>query len=458
MKALLEKIKALVSQANAIEAGVKARDTEITEDEQAKINSLMDEIDVIQVEVDKLKAAEVTMARLAKTKANIEASLKEPAPKTAPGISEPIDTPADVSVVKMGIEDDPQRGFKSYGMFCDDIYMAGRQPESIVSERLKKCQASYGANTLVGEEGSYIIPEGFSNTMFKRAVEILPILNQCLKVGMSVPSLTLTAVKDDDKNAAAYRHGGVIVYWPGEGGQITKSQLKWREINMRLHPVAALSFATYQMLKYVTNYGSILMQTHGDAIADEFVEKVMFGTGAGCPLGAFKSAACVSQAKKAGQAADTVIRENIANMWSIIHTPAKGKGAWYYNGEVYPQLEQMELTVGTGGVATFIPAGGYSAKPYDTLKGRSAYETDHCEALGDEGDIVFGDFSDYVLAMGSAGPEMAVSIHLRFDYAETAFRSIAEIDGLPWWENTLRPRKGATARRVSPWVKLAERA
>jgi HK97 family phage major capsid protein len=132
-------------------------------------------------------------------------------------------------------------------------------------------------------------------------------------------------------------------------------------------------------------------------------------------------------------------------------------GQWYFNGECWPQLATLYIEVGVAGYPVLMPAGGFTGSPTNTIFGRPALSTDHCPALGDAGDILFADWSQYLLAMKGT-TETAMSIHLRFDYAETAFRSIFRVDGRPAWDSNLKPRKGASTRRVSPFVKLAERA
>ena len=208
----------------------------------------------------------------------------------------------------------------------------------------------------------------------------------------------------------------------------------------------------------VANFGSRLMDKQAVAIADDLVECIMFGTGVGKPLGAFVGTSpCVQVAKETGQTADTIVAENIINMNSVIYTGSRGKGNWYYNGEALPQLETMAIAVGTGGIPAYWPAGGLASDSPARIKGRPAYETDHCSALGDAGDIVFADWSQYLLAT-KGSVNTAMSIHLRFDYDEVAFRSTFRVDGRPSWDSNLKPRKGDTDRRVSPFVKLAERA
>ena len=57
------------------------------------------------------------------------------------------------------------------------------------------------------------------------------------------------------------------------------------------------------------------------------------------------------------------------------------------------------------------------------IKGRPVIPIEYCSAVGTVGDIILADMSQYVtISKGSL--ESAMSIHLRFDYAEEAFRFI----------------------------------
>jgi len=442
-----------IGKAQAIKDAAKAQERDVTAEEMESVKGFLDEAEKLEAQAKEIEDKVTLDARLQAA----QTDLKTPRPRIIPDAATP--PPGEALDVQVG-EDrfalDPKKNFRDYGEFCHAVadWSKGVRQD----ERLSKIRAAQGQNTLVGAEGGFLIPTEFINALFKRMIDVLPIMQQCMIIGMNTNSVDLTAVQDKDRSSTTYRHGGVVVYWVQEAGQITRSALKFRMINLKLNDVAALSYATEQQLRYTTNLGQMLLKTHGEAMSEEINEQIFWGTGSGKPLGCFNSPACVEQAKESGQAADTVVRENVSKIWSVIYSKSKGKGAWYYNGEIYPDLEVMEMPVGTGGVPIFIPAGGFSATPFNTIKGRPAYETDHMAALGDAGDIGFADMSDYLLGMASNSPDTAMSVHLRFDYAETAFRSMFAIDGKPWWDTTLRPRKGATARRVSPWVKLAERA
>jgi HK97 family phage major capsid protein len=451
LKELKEKYAGLTAQAKAIVDKADTEKREITDEEARQVDALFAEQTALQAQIKTAEANEQRRARISADAAH----LAQPAGRrTAP------EAPAADRAVSSGqrdnLIDDPQHGFRSIGEFCRTV-RNGSHP-GFSDERLLKIGAAYGQTSESGEEGGFLIPPEFSNRIVERMGTELPILDQCDRLTIGGNSITINGMADHDASSTTYRYGGVVVYWVGEGDQITRSNLKFRQVNLNLHKLAALAYCTDEELED-TNYslGTRLLDKFGMAIGDETVEAVMHGTGVGKPLGAFASDACVSVSGETDQAADTIVAENIINLNSVIWSRSRGAGNWYYNGECLPQLETMALNVGTGGIAAYWPAGGLSSASPASIKGRPAYETDHMAALGDAGDIGFADWSQYFLATRGT-PQMAMSIHLRFDYAETAFRATWRVDGRPAWETTLKPRKSASTRRVSPFVKMAARA
>ena len=452
LKELREQWASLINQAKAIVDEADKNERELTDDEDAKIDELQAQADGIKAEIEKLEAGQ---ARREKVSADAKALTDSVGRKTKP--EPPASVEPRVGRVHDRAEDDPTGGFASANDLFNSIRGSSR-PGSPIDERFLRVSAAHGANTAFGDEGGFLIPPDWSNRMFSRAVDALPLLGKCDKVVMAGNTLEITGTVDHDRSGTTYRYGGVVVYWVGEGTQISRSQLKFQKRRLTLHKLAALCTATSEELSEVNiNFGERLLTKMSEAISEELVEAIMFGTGVGKPMGAFTSDACVSQAIETGQAADTIVTENIIKMNSVIWSPSRGRGEWYYNGECIPQLETMTLAAGTAGVPAYWPAGGLTGATPASIKGRPAYETEHCLALGDCGDIVFGDFSQYVLGM-KGSVETAMSIHLYFDYDETAFRATFLVDGKPLWETTLKPRKGAAARRVSPFVTLAARA
>jgi HK97 family phage major capsid protein len=115
---------------------------------------------------------------------------------------------------------------------------------------------------------------------------------------------------------------------------------------------------------------------------------------------------------------------------------------------------QMAMSVGTGGVPVYMPAGGASAAPYGTLFGRPVIPIEQCAAIGDAGDIIFADLGGYILAE-KGGIQSDVSIHVNFIYDESVFRFVLRIDGQPLRASALTPYKGSDT--LSHFVTLASR-
>lgn len=351
-------------------------------------------------------------------------------------------------------QDRQGQGYASPGEFVQDVIRAGN-PEQRPSEKLLKLTnwaKQHGMHEGSGEEGGFLVPEDFSNRLMQRAVATLDVLDQCDVIPTRGNSVKLTAYIDHDRSGTTYRYGGVIPYWVAEGTQITRSQLKLREVRLELDKLAALVPLTDELMADTDGLAGRLERQIGDAIGEEAVHAAMFGTGAGQPQGAFVADCCVQLNKESGQAANSIVLENTIKMLARLY---KGNGRWYYNPECLPQLLTMSLNVGTGGVAPWIPAGGAAEQPNDTIWGLRADRTDLCEALGTAGDLVLADWSRYLLAR-KGGINTALSVHLWFDYDETALRSTFRIGGMPAWDAALTPRKGSAT--VSPFIKLQSRS
>jgi len=136
----------------------------------------------------------------------------------------------------------------------------------------------------------------------------------------------------------------------------------------------------------------------------------------------------------------------------------KGNLIWLANDDTFPQLSTMTLDVGSGGVQVWMPAGGASGKPYNTLMGKPLFFNKHCSTVGDVGDILLCDWSQYLVGKkagyGSAG-KFETSIHFKFDADQTCFRFVFRIDGQPWWPVALTPPQATNT--MSPFIALEAR-
>src|SRR5690606_6300019 len=98
---------------------------------------------------------------------------------------------------------------------------------------------------------------------------------------------------------------------------------------------------------------------------------------------------------------------------------------WITSQDAELPLQTMTFTPSGGNsIPVYMPAGGISGQPYSTLFGRPIIVSEAAGALGDVGDIILADMSQYLAATKSAGPKVDVSIHLWFDYDVTAYRFV----------------------------------
>jgi HK97 family phage major capsid protein len=263
---------------------------------------------------------------------------------------------------------------------------------------------------------------------------------------------------DESSRADGSRSGGVRGYWVGEAAQITSSHPTLGELELKLNKLAALVYVTDELLSDAAALTSYLNSDVPKELGFKMDDAIFRGDGAGKPIGLINANCAVEVAKESGQDADTVLWENVVKMFAQLWAGSASSAEWFINQNILPELYTMSQAVGTGGVAVYLPPGGASASPYGSLMGRPVNVIEQASTLGDAGDIVLADLDQYYWAT-KGGIESASSIHLKFDYDETALRWIYRCDGQPMWANSLTPYKDAgTSKPVSPIVTLAARA
>ena len=140
-------------------------------------------------------------------------------------------------------------------------------------------------------------------------------------------------------------------------------------------------------------------------------------------------------------------------MWSRLYPAGQAKAIWVANIDTFPQLATMNMSVGSGGVPVYMPAGGISGAPFASLMGRPLIFTEKMATIGDLYDIGLADFSQYIIGE-KGGLNFATSMHVSFVTDEMAYRFVMRYDGQPWWLATLTPKAGSS---LSPFITLAAR-
>jgi HK97 family phage major capsid protein len=254
------------------------------------------------------------------------------------------------------------------------------------------------------------------------------------------------------------RHGGAQYYWLSEGAEKTASELSFNKIELKLNKIAALVYATDELIADTTALESEIMSVVPRELRFGVQESFYAGTGAGQPLGILNAPCLVTQAAEAGQAAATIVSENVINMYARRWVGATDY-VWMINQSVTPQLLQMNLGVGTGGALTYMPPGGLSGSPYGSLFGLPVIEIEQARTRGTVGDIALCAWSQYQ-AIEKGGIQGASSMHVRFIYDEMTYRFVYRVDGQPEarWPLPLTPFQGGANDTQGPFVVLATRS
>ena len=349
---------------------------------------------------------------------------------------------------------DPENPWKSVGEFLGAVAHAG-MPGGMVDPRLYAAVTGGSAN--VPGEGGFLIRPTWSDMLLRRGREASKLYGRTtnIPIGPGSDSFEAPYLQATDRSAASTRFGGVQVYRRAEANDVTATKIdQFKKFELRLEDMMGLAYVTERQLQDIVALGAYLEDAFASAMAFKADDELFRGTGAGQCLGALNAPALVTVAKEAGQAADTVLGENIVNMFARMHPRNMGGARWYINTSVLPQLMRMYFTAGSGGQLVWTPPGGLSVAPYGALLGRPVEALEHCSAIGDVGDILFADWSDY-LTIDKGGVEAADSMHVRFIYAERVFRFIWRMNGQPKEPAATTPYKGSNT--LSAFVTLAAR-
>lgn len=346
---------------------------------------------------------------------------------------------------------DGRGGFDRMGNFAQAVHAASRGDDGAVA-RLTAAATTFGSEG-VGADGGFLVPPEFRRNIWQRVMEQENLLTRCDPV--EIDGNNITVPKDD--TAPWDTSNGIQVYWESEGSAATQTKPKFDELTMRLQKLLALVPVTEELLSDAPGLESWLRRKAPQKMAAKINTAIVRGTGVGQPLGILNAPCLVSVAKESSQPADSVYFANINKMWSRMYAPCRRNAVWLINQDIEPQLDAMAFDPdATSKTPVYLPAGGLSDSPYARMKGRPVVPIEACSTLGDQGDIILGDMTQYMTLL-KAGQDIRtdVSMHLYFDQALQCFRFIFRVNGQPSWGSTLTPENGSATR--SCFVTLDER-
>lgn len=333
-----------------------------------------------------------------------------------------------------------------FSNFADFVRSGMEGPKSLKFQNRidKHYLAVQGMSEGSGADGGYLVMPEFASGIVDR-VYANDLWSRTDNYNVTGNNMTFN-VNAETSRANGSRHGGLRGYWLAEGGTITKSNPTLREVSLKLVKLGVVVYLTNEL---IDDGGSALQQYVSRKAAEEFNfmigDSLINGTGAGQPLGILNAPSLVSIAKESGQAAATIVPENIVKMQARFFAPNDGNSVWLHNQDIGPQLHLMTLGIGTAGQVVYMPPGGLSANPYATLQGRPLLPTEFNATLGTQGDLIKADMSQ-ILSISKGGIMSAASVHVEFLTDQLALRFVMRINARPWESAPITPYKGSNTQ------------
>lgn len=361
--------------------------------------------------------------------------------------------------------------FKSVGDFMSCVAQMSRgNVDPRMAEYASIKSAASGQNVTTDSEGGYLVPPDYAAKLLNVAQSDSILLPEVQRIPIAGNRLIVNELEQNGR-ADGSRNGGLLAYWTAEAADYTATKMKYKQSQTDLHKLTGLCYATEEMLEDLPAMSSYISQSFADEFSFKIDDAILNGTGDGMPLGilaqgdtdAKKNKALVTIAKEGGQAAATVVLNNILKMFNAMPARNRANAKWLINQDLEIVLMQLLMETGsitgqsngTFGVPLYVPAGGIASAPNGMLLGRPIVPVEQCAALGTMGDIVLADMSQYRW-IDKGGINAETSVHVRFIQDEQAFKFTYRCGGRPIWSNPIAAYKGTTER--SPYIALADRA
>jgi len=332
-------------------------------------------------------------------------------------------------------------GFKSFGEFAVNVRGAATNPAGM-DRRLQAAATTYGSEG-TGADGGFAVPPEFRREIWQKTLGEENLLTRCDNLVTGANSITIPK----DETTPWQSTGGIQVYWEAEAAQATASKPALEMSTVRLNKLMALVPVTDELLEDAPGLDSWLRAKAPQKMASKINTAIIRGTGAGQPLGILNAGSVISQAAEGGQTADTVWAANVTKMWSRLYAPCRRNAVWLINQDVEPQLDMMAFDPSADSLTpVYLPVGGLSSSGYSTLKGRPVVPVEACSTIGDVGDIILVDLTQYLALTKGSDIKTDVSMHLYFDQGLQAYRFTFRVNGQPWWGNSITPQFGNATR------------
>lgn len=442
---LRQKHAQLVDNAKALIAKADAEKRDLTDDETGQVEKHTSEAKELKAQI----AAAERRQKLRGDVGDLAAALDVNPGRKSFDPSGAIPMGAPIIAIEAW-RNDPKRGYRrAEDQLVEVMRVARGARPSAQLESLRAAAGSDEQTENASPYGDFLLAPAFQPTVLQVEAEMDPIAGLVQKVPMAMPTVRIPARVDKKHNTSV--SGGLQVFRRASSEDVQKSRIKFKMVELRADSLMGVSIAEEELLSdSPISFAAILSAGFRDEFAARKLQERISGTGAGEFQGVLESACLITVDAEEDQDPDTFTYQNAIDMrarcWGY------NRAVWLYNHDLLPQLMKMVIPVGTGGVPAWVTS-AREDRP-DTFMGRPAFPTEFCKTAGDVGDVILGNWSQY-LEGELEGTQAAESTHVRFDTHERAFKFWQRNAAAPWWEAPLTPKN--SAKTLSPFVVCAGR-
>jgi len=305
-------------------------------------------------------------------------------------------------------------GFESAGEF----FMAIKNdPRGNKNDNLKILNSQ---REKVGEDGGFLLPADALSEIQKKIDGDESLLSRCKQLKTSSNRITVPVDETAPWSGAG---SNFEAYWTPEEQSANESKKKMAEADIKLHKLSAKISVTDEMLEDAPLIESIIMSDVPEVIMARINNAIISGDGVKKPQGILESGFGYAVAKEGGQAADSIVFNNLKKLYTHALPRAKKNGVFLYNVACEEQLIGMQLGTDPSSPSVYLPNNSIAGAPYGTLWGKPVFPmAGAMPALGQAGDMMFVDLSYYYAAIKTGGIKKQVSIHALWDEDKTSYK------------------------------------
>ena len=397
----------------------------LTENEKVRKDKLMNEIRGLEAEI---KAEETRQNEQAKEAKSIDND-----PFYSPGASqEPaIRTGDDKSYRSLFYNNEKRQldrgGFESFGEYLQ-VINSGRYDPRLMN--LQKRQHEAGT----GEVGGFAVPEEFAAFLLDKALEQEVVRPRARVYDLKHGKISIPKWANNDHSGGEL-FGGMEGRWVGELAENTDQEAALEQITLESNKLAIYAGISNELQHDSPSFEQELVTALRQSVSYFMDEAFLVGNAVAKPQGLLDHNSVITVERTT---ANEVKLADVIAMFSKLYKHSGGRPVWVVNHAALPELMTMQ---DEGNNLVWQPSAREGVA--GQLFGYPVVMSEKNPTLGDTGDIMLADFSQYAIALSR-------DIYLDKNNAPgwykdyTSYRCIVRVDGSPTWSQAFTTRNGGS--------------